>query len=584
MNPAARPEDVQATFCATLADEWVRCGIRHAVVSPGSRSTPMALALAAESRLVLHVILDERSASFFALGLAKATGVPVVLLCTSGTAAVEYSAAVAEADLDHVSLVVCTADRPSELHGIGAPQTVDQQFLFGRSVRWFCDAGVPVAATASVWRSLACRVVLAATSGAKGPGPVQLNLPFREPLVGVASALPAARSNGSPWHASLGSATISQAQLSFLCERMVSRRGVIVAGAGSGDPSAIHALANVLGWPVLADIRSGARWPQPTTIGAADAILRSSVASVALRPEIVLRLGAPWASKVLNQWLAGIDDDVLVDPHHAWLDPNRNAAVHVATDPTSLCTEVERMLRAQSVSVDRTWLMRWQAAESAAQQVLVNELEVEVPRSDVREPMIARMLHRSLPDGATLIVSSSMPVRDVEWFAAPRKGVRVLANRGANGIDGVISTVFGVACGQPGPTVALIGDLAFLHDVGALVSARTVAGSVTFVVVDNAGGGIFEFLPQATVVPRERFELLYGTPQSVSIPAIAQAHNLHVHEVETVEALVARVAESGRIPGVSVVVIRTNRQANVAHHDELQQLVIAAIERALNNS
>jgi 2-succinyl-5-enolpyruvyl-6-hydroxy-3-cyclohexene-1-carboxylate synthase len=588
---ALNAADLQATVCATMADEWVRGGVRHCVVSPGSRSTPMALAFAAEQRLNLHVILDERSASFFALGLAKISQTPVLLLCTSGTAAVEYHAAVAEADLDRVPLIVCTADRPSELHHIGAPQTVDQQFLYGRSTRWFYDTGVPCAANAGAARSIAARSVLEAANSVSGPGPVHLNLPFREPLVGNVRALIDGRAHGEPWHTSVDAITYpSPETVEEVCARISSQRGLIVAGAGCGDSETIHSLAALLGWPVLADVRSGARTPSPTTIGAVDPMLRSAKAAAVLQPEVVIRLGAPWASKVLNQWLADAPQDILIDPFGAWLDPSRVSSLHVHCDPTALCDAlVKRLKQKKHVRISSEWLSRWVNAEAAAQRILSNQLVPE----NLSEPTIARSLHGALPDAAALVVSSSMPIRDVEWFAEPRPGVTVVANRGANGIDGVVSTVLGVAAGHDGPTIGLIGDLAFLHDVGALVVAAQKRVRATFVVVDNEGGGIFEFLPQATGVARDRFELLYGTHQPVHIESVVAGFGVRVETVESVVELLAALAStskgSTRTPinhdgDVRVLIIRTNRQANVTQHNELNQLVIEAVEKALPDS
>jgi 2-succinyl-5-enolpyruvyl-6-hydroxy-3-cyclohexene-1-carboxylate synthase len=590
LGPSSAPQDVQATFCATLLDEWVRAGITRAVVSPGSRSTPMALALAADERIELHVVVDERSASFFALGMAKASGVPTILLCTSGTAAVEYHPAVVEADLDHVPLIVCTADRPKELHGIGAPQTVNQQQLFGGSVRLFLDLPVAEFAVAHTWRSTAARIAMAARHGGQGAGPVQVNLGFREPLVGTACSLPEGRGDGAPWHQSGGVAKgLAPLDVQNLAVRLSSKRGVIVAGAGCGDASVVHALATVLRWPVLADARSGARTALTETLVAnADSILRNEPWAQQHRPDVVVRFGAPWASKVLNQWLAHVPDDVLVDPDYAWLDPNRASALHIAADPTELCSALTNLLTdLKSAStgpvaiapVARDWLQAWRAAEVAASSVLAAQLEnpAATASSTIAEPALARALVRGLPDGAALVVSSSMPIRDVEWFGGEHTDLHILANRGANGIDGVLSTAFGVAAVHAGPTVCLIGDLAFLHDVGALSIAAQRRINATIVVIDNRGGGIFEFLPQATGVARDRFELLYGTEQHVNLADVARGFGLSVTEVATIDE--ALVVINNPPSGVQVVLVHTNRQTNVTVHRELNAAIVTAIDQ-----
>ncbi len=592
--PVSLAQDIQATFCATLVDEWVRAGVTHAVVSPGSRSTPLALALAADARLRLQVVLDERSAAFRALGTARASQRPTVLLCTSGTAAVEYHPAVAEADLDRVPLIVCTADRPPELHGIGAPQTVDQQHLFGVSVRWFGQLGVPVEANRSAWRSFASRAFAEATTSGSGPGPVHVNLPFREPLVGVVGELPPGRSDGRPWHSVVRGASVAVAsgRLEPVRALFRGRLGIIVAGAGAVAPGdvdgsdTIHRLAAALGWPVLADSRSGLRTKASTTVSAADSILRSPAAARALRPQVVLRIGAPWASKVVGQWLASLDDadDVLVDPYGAWLDPNRTAGMVVHADPV----DVARGLLDLRVDEARpSWKALWRSVSAAADDALATELGPNANPSSVpaqagnelTEPWIARAVVRAAPVGTRVVVSSSMPIRDVEWFSGGRKEIEVHANRGANGIDGVVSTILGVAStGDGRPTVGLLGDLSFLHDAGALASASGI--NATFFVVDNGGGGIFEFLPQATSLPRERFELLFGTPQDVDVASVARGYGVAVTELETKADLASALADVAQ-PGVRVCVLRTDRQANVVHHERLHDCVVRAVEAVL---
>ncbi len=575
-----------------MLDEWVRAGITRAVVSPGSRSTPMALAIAADPRIEMHVIVDERSASFLALGMAKATGVAVILLCTSGTAAVEYHPAVVEADLDHVPLVVCTADRPKELHGIGAPQTVDQQQLYGRSVRLFLDLPVAEFAVASTWRSTASRIALAAMDGPIGPGPVQVNFGFREPLVGEPLALPTSRVDGAPWHSSLTAApSLGSHELRQVAERLRGKRGVIVAGSDCGEAAAIHTLAEKLGWPVLADARSGARIPgTQTLIANADSMLRNESWAQNHTGNVALRLGAPWASKVVNQWLAHMHDDILVDPTFAWFDPNRTCALHVAADPTVLCRALTADLDA--LNADRFpdsdansqghtgWLNDWRRAEAAATTVLRDRLDraVALQSTTISEPALARALVQNLPAGAALVVSSSMPIRDVEWFGGAHPNLRILANRGANGIDGVVSTALGVAAVHSGPTVCLIGDLAFLHDVSALSIAAQKRITATIVIVDNRGGGIFEFLPQATGVARDRFELLYGTEQQLNLADVARSFGLPVTEAASIGEALGAVLNPPS--GVQVVLVHANRQTNVDVHRELNAAIVAAIDNS----
>jgi 2-succinyl-5-enolpyruvyl-6-hydroxy-3-cyclohexene-1-carboxylate synthase len=561
-----------ATFCATLVDEWARAGVRHAVVAPGSRSTPLALALAADDRLALHVHHDERAAGYVALGIGLATGVPAVVLTTSGTAAVELHPAVAEAGLSGVPLVACTADRPPELHHVGAPQALDQAHLYGRAVRWYAEPGAPTDDAAGAWRSFASRLVVEARGGLAGrPGPVQANLAFREPLVGEPGPLPEGRPGGRPWHEVLPlddpGAPPPAATVAALAGALDAPNGVVVAGEGAGDPAAVHALAEALGWPVLADPRSGCRVPARTTVAAFDAVLRHPGFARDHVPAAVLRLGAPPASKVLFQWLAASGArQVAIDGARRWWDPERTAALLAGGDPSALC----RALAARVVAAGRPrtpWLARWARAEAAAQGVLAR-LDDPAERS---EPAVARQVLAALPDDGVLVTSSSMPVRDVEWYGAPRPGGRVLANRGANGIDGVVSTGVGVALGTGAPTVVLIGDVAFLHDSTALLGIAGRDVDLTVVVVDNDGGGIFSFLPQATAVASERFEQLFGTPHGVDVVGLAALHGAAVHP----DRHLREVVRAGG--GVRVVRVRTDRAANVAAHDELHAAIAAAV-------
>jgi len=566
------PADLQATFAATLVDEWVRAGVRDAVVAPGSRSTPVLLAVARDGRLRVHVVLDERSAGFVALGLGLATGRPAVVVTTSGTAAVELHPSVVEAHHAGVPLLAVTADRPPELQGVGAPQTVEQGALFGSAVRWSAAPGVADAGAQHAWRSLAGRAVLEATAGPGGPGPVHLNLAFREPLLGQAGPLPAGRDGGRPWHDG-PRGDRSGAAPPGLAERLSGvERGLVVAGGGSGDPTALRRLAEALDWPVLADPRSGCRIPHPLTIAAADALVRTEQIR-AWRPEIVLRFGQPWASRVLNTWLGALGADVeqvLVDPFGTWADPERISSTVLGVGADVLADAVAAVGGART-RPGGGWTGRWQAAEAAAQQAI---REVIGRHREVTEPGVARTLVGALPEGTTLFVSSSMPVRDVEWFAAPRAGVRVVSNRGANGIDGVLSTALGVALAEPeAPVVALIGDLSFLYDSGALLWARSRGVRLTYVVVDNDGGGIFSFLPQAAALPAELFERLWATPHRSDLRAIAAAQGLGVTSVPDGAALAPAVLDALDTGGVHVVIASTDRGSNVAVHDELQQEV-----------
>jgi 2-succinyl-5-enolpyruvyl-6-hydroxy-3-cyclohexene-1-carboxylate synthase len=547
-HPPSDPTAVQATFCATLVDEWVRCGLTDAVVCPGSRSTPLALALAGDQRITVHVHHDERSGSFLALGLAQVTQRPVAVVVTSGTAAVQLHAAVVEAHLAGVPLLVCTADRPFELRHVAAPQTVDQERLYGGAARWYVDAGVPDAAVARTWRSLAGRAWAEATTA--WPGPVHLNLPFREPLVAEAGPLPPARGDG-PWHRRVRSGR----QAPVLDASLAAAKGVVVAGRGTADPDAVVALAEDLGWPLLADPTSGCRGR--ASVAAFDSLLRTPFADRA-RPEVVLRVGGLPASKVLAQWLDGCAaHEVVVVPEPWWPDPTHAAAVVLDEVPVAPPSH-------QPVA---EWREAWAAADQLAQAAIDEVLS----GSPLSEPAVARHLTRVLPPGSALVASSSMPVRDVEWFGTSRADVRHLANRGANGIDGVVSTAVGVAAAGV-RTALLIGDVAFLHDSNGLLGLADRGLDLTVVVLDNDGGGIFSFLPQRHQLPGERFEQLFGTPHGLDLVALARAHGVEAERVTTPDQL-------DWAPGARVLVVPGDRDDNVALHDRLHAAVAEALTR-----
>jgi len=574
--------DLNAAFARTLVDEWARAGVAVAALAPGSRSAPLALALAGDGRIRLEVFLDERSAAFFALGAAKATGRPAVVLCTSGTAAANFYPAVLEASYARVPLLVATADRPPELRDTGAGQAVDQLRLYGPAVRWFAEVGAPDDRpdAGRYWRTVAARAVAAAT----GPpaGPVHLNLAFREPLVptGAAVDVPPGRDGGAPWVVSTSHRPPPRPDdVDRLAKAVLAHpRGAVVAGWGAdAGPAAVHRLAAAAGWPVLADPLSGARGG-PTAVSTYDALLRIPEVAARLRPDLVLRLGAPVTGKVATTWLDPSVPQVLVDPDGAWLDPQRAAAERVVADPALLLEAVADRLPPRAPS---PWLDAWLDTEATARTALDRLLDSwDTPF----EGRVARDLVECLPDGATLVVGSSMPVRDVEAFARPRSGLRFLSNRGVNGIDGFVSTVLGVtsagagAGAGGGPVTALCGDLTFLHDAGGLLGVSRRGVGVVFVVLDNDGGGIFSFLPQAGLAI-ERFESLFGTPQGVDLAALAAVHGVGVRPVTTAADLVPAVAAARAAGGVQMVLVRTERADNVARHRLAGEAVAEAVGR-----
>ena len=619
MRSPLAPQDVQAAFAAVLVDEWARAGVTDAVICPGSRSTPLLVALAEAAerdRLHVHVLTDERSAGFFALGLSLASGMPAIVVTTSGTAATELHPAVVEAHHAGVPLLAVTADRPPELHGFGAPQTVHQVGLFSGAVRWEVGPGPAELGAAWAWRSLASRSVVEARGTAGPPGPVHLNLAFREPLLGSAAGVleegpdaateaalqaalgPAAgsdkrralrllrtgRTGGAPWHRRRSAGAVPPPEDAVELLASGGERGLIVAGGGAGPPEAVWGLAKATGWPVLATPQSGCR--APGAVGAADALLRTAVVS-SWRPDLVLRLGAPWASRVVNEWLAGLDSaQVLVGPAGTWAAPDRPAGEVVFASAELLCEAVAERVRASSSAPGPTsWAQQWSEAERRAQEAIGAGLAAE---TGLTEPAIARSLLAEVVEGTTIVVSSSMPVREVEWWSRPRENVTVLANRGANGIDGVLSTALGVAAstavdkgaraGGRQRVVALLGDLAFLYDAGALQAGVRSEVDLDVVVVDNDGGGIFSFLPQASGQPAERFERLWGTPHGADLVSVARGYGVAAEELLDLPSLGGAIAGGGEGKGLRVFVAKTDRATNVSVHQRLN----AAVEKALD--
>ena len=486
-----------------------------------------------------------------------------------------------EADLSGVALLVCTANRPPELLDTGAGQTIDQHHLFGRSVRWFAAPGPPgspetdAAADGAVWRSIAARAV--AESLGPPAGPVHLDLAFREPLVSSGAGIGTpGRPGGRPWTVSRGAPRrLVPAELTDLAARMRDvERGLVVAGWGAAvRPATASAFARVLGWPLLADPISGVR-EGPHAISTYDALVRVEGFASRHRPDLVVRFGAPLTSKVTTAWLDPSIDQIVVDPDARWLDPHRAASERVAVDAEALAVDLVEALDA--ATRESEWLASWRAAERTARAVIDARLDADDTPFDAR---VARDVYAAVPDGGSLLVASSMPVRDIEWFAAPRAGIRVHANRGANGIDGLVSTTLGIAAAGGGPTVGLLGDLAWLHDSNGLLAATALAASATpvratFVVLDNDGGGIFHFLPTSAM---PELDELFVTPQAVDPIALAAAYGLEVTRVERASEVGPAVAASLAAGGVRAMVVPTDRRTNVGRHEGVWAAVAQAV-------
>lgn len=559
-----------------FVDELVRCGLRDAVTSPGSRSTPLVLSLARDERLRATSHIDERVASFFALGLAKATGVPAALACTSGTAAANYAPAVIEAHEARVPLLVLTADRPPELRDVGAGQTIDQIKLYGSAAKWYFEVDDhPASAARLRWlRQLACRAFWTAVDGR--PGPVHLNFAFREPLI-PDGELPDAeiapgRDGGRPWVTRPRTLREPAPQLLEGLEDELRARpnAIVVAGRSERDPrlpAAVAAFAEKGGFPLLAEPLSGAR-RGPAAIAHYDAFLRDE--AWPHRPDLVLRVGDLPTSKPLRTWLAGLDAlQISFDPEAAWQDPAGAVGTIVGADPRSTLDALAKTLPRKRKST--SWPDAWHAADRAAARAIA----ATVGPAGLCEPRVAAELGTLLPPESTLVVASSMPVRDVETFFPVREApFRVLSNRGANGIDGTVATAFGVAAGSRGPTVLLIGDVALAHDVGGLLAAARGQMKVVIVLIDNDGGGIFHFLPAAS--QGEAFVNHIATPHGLDFSHAAALYGLGWERAADVESFRAALERAFAAERSTIVCVRTDRAENVDLHRRVWESVRAA--------
>ena len=548
--------NTNALWCSVAAETLWRAGVRHAVISPGSRNTSLTMALVAHPGIETTPVLDERSAAFFGLGIAKRTGAPVLLLCTSGTAGANYLPAVIEAKESGTPLIVITADRPPELRDCSSGQTIDQQKLFGGFATFYHELAVsePRAELLQYLRQMLRHAVARAQEG----GPVHLNAPFRDPLPPIenGSAEPLARAVMWEEFFSLPAAVgVETERRLALPMDFITKRGVIVAGVGfdRGECALAHGAA--YNWPVLADAISGARLQvstRATVVAAYDAILRDERAAETLRPEAVVIFGDLPTSKVLRAWLSKIDAPIMQFTPH----PENRDGVHART----------RHVRARAETLNRPplvfegappeWEKSWAKAESAAQKVLAGA-ETEPGFEGACTRAVAAVLKR----GQTLFVSSSMPVRDLEYLAPARTdGPRVIANRGANGIDGTLSTALGVAHGGE-PTVLLTGDLAFLHDTNGLLLAAKLKGSLTVVVINNDGGGIFGHLPVAKFDPP--FEEYWATPQAVDLAKLCAAYGVPHRGVGSASGLRTLLRVELGEPGLRVIEVKTDRKKDV---------------------
>jgi 2-succinyl-5-enolpyruvyl-6-hydroxy-3-cyclohexene-1-carboxylate synthase len=545
-----------------VVDDLVRFGMEHACVSPGSRSTPIALALWRHPHVEVHVHLDERASAFFALGLAMASGRPVGVASTSGTAVAELFPAVVEASMSRTTLVLLTADRPPELRGVGANQTIAQPGVFGSFVRASVDAPVPGDEPREErWHEL----VVEATRAAMGPppGPIHLNLPFREPLVPGDVTLRASEPSGSE-HAIVAGPEPEELE-AFRGAIASTDRGVILAGLMRESPWSLAELSQRSRWPLIAEPTSGHR--APGALRAGQFLLADERFPSSHTPDVVLQFGAAPTSRAGLELVRRADTLLIVDQDHLVADPHRRASLTLRVEAAALEAELTEALESRA---ETTWWQAWHDADDVARAAV----DAELDRDDRPfEGRVARDLAASLPDGSTLVVGSSMPVRDLDAFMAPREGLRVLANRGASGIDGFVSTALGVAASRA-PMTALCGDLTLLHDVGSLLWSARRGHDAVFVVPNNDGGVIFSFLPQREL---PEFEELFTTPHGLDLASICTAAGAGHARVGRAVDLVPAVETARAAGGVHVVEVPIDRAENVRRHAEVHAAVAEAL-------
>lgn len=537
--------------------ELAACGVTDVVASPGSRSTPLAVSARNQERLQVTVQLDERVAGFCALGMAKASGRPVALVCTSGTAAANYLPAVVEAHHSGVPLVVCTADRPPELRDAGAGQTIDQMKLYGDHVRWFaempCDVDEP-----DYFARLAVRAATMAGSG-PDPGPVHLNWPFRKPLEPQG---PVPEFNSTVGRPPVPVRPLVETDIEAL-RGMAGRRGLIVAGALDVDDAgaaAIVGFAEAAGWPVVADAGSQLRGRGSLVLDGAEGVLGRAD----LAPDVLVRIGGPPSNRAVIDFVdtCPASDRLLMDPRRRWEDPSLGWTAALASDPAVLMGAAA----GQMTSAEDAWAVDWIEAAADAW----DRTEAVLGSDDLLEPLLAATLLRALPPEVAVYASSSMPVRDVTSFwppdALPR---RVLVNRGANGIDGVVSSALGASLALGQPVVALVGDVALLHDIGGLLAASLSDADLTVVVPNNDGGGIFSLLPVAEGSSDVHFGELFHTPHGVGFGRLAEGLGVNYHRTGQADDLVEAVT---RASGVTLIEVPIDHGTAIKQRNQLADL------------
>jgi 2-succinyl-5-enolpyruvyl-6-hydroxy-3-cyclohexene-1-carboxylate synthase len=561
-------------YLAAFVVELVQTGIKDVVVSPGSRSTPMAMVMAEHPELNIHIHVDERSAAFFALGIAKATNKPVAILCTSGTAAANYFPAIIEARYSRVPLLVLTADRPHELREVGAPQAIDQIHLYGQHVKWFADMALPENSNELIRYARTVGARAAAIASQAPAGPVHLNFPFREPLIPKLDEEIFELKERPKGYVQVrnGELTISEDEFREISQKLNGyKKGIIVCGniADNKFAQAVTELSTALKFPVLADplsqLRSGLH-PLENIVEAYDTFLRNEDAKEYLKPDVILRFGAMPVSKALTIFLKENHqaEQFVIDGAGGWRDPATLSTEMIFCNEIIFCEQLSGLTEPKEST---EFLEKWREMNelTKANMALIKDSQM------LSEGRLFYQIAEMLPEEATLFVGNSMPIRDLDsFFLNNHKSIKVMANRGANGIDGTVSTALGSALYSQ-PLYLVLGDLTFFHDLNGMIAAKLYGIDIRIIVVNNNGGGIFSFLPQSQ--SPKNFELLFGTPLNLEFEHAVRMFNGNYTKVTDWDHFRELMKQSSDVKGLNVYEVVTNRDSNLAQHRDFWRIV-----------
>ena len=561
-------------YLAAFVVELVQTGIKDVVVSPGSRSTPMAMVMAEHPELNIHIHVDERSAAFFALGIAKATNKPVAILCTSGTAAANYFPAIIEARYSRVPLLVLTADRPHELREVGAPQAIDQIHLYGQHVKWFADMALPENSNELIRYARTVGARAAAIASQAPAGPVHLNFPFREPLIPKLDEEIFELKERPKGYVQVrnGELTISEDEFREISQKLNGyKKGIIVCGniADNKFAQAVTELSTALKFPVLADplsqLRSGLH-PLVNIVEAYDTFLRNEDAKEYLKPDVILRFGAMPVSKALTIFLKENHqaEQFVIDGAGGWRDPATLSTEMIFCNEIIFCEQLSGLTEPKEST---EFLEKWREMNelTKANMALIKDSQM------LSEGRLFYQIAEMLPEEATLFVGNSMPIRDLDsFFLNNHKSIKVMANRGANGIDGTVSTALGSALYSQ-PLYLVLGDLTFFHDLNGMIAAKLYGIDIRIIVVNNNGGGIFSFLPQSQ--SPKNFELLFGTPLNLEFEHAVTMFNGNYTKVTDWDHFRELMKQSSDVKGLNVYEVVTNRDSNLTQHRDFWRIV-----------